>query len=489
VTGVQTCALPISRKADFIAAARRAAQAAVATAAPTVAPEDRRAPATAPEAAPAAEGGALSRIGKVLKGRRRPLVLATAALVLAILTLQVVPGRRAEKVETAATTIERSAPAETATATAPIVERKSEERAPVSDETMLSKAPTGAPQVGFSMPLATDGGATSHPAAPAAHPATTSAVPPAAAAPANPAEPATTGSIAAATPSAPVPHASADAGLPEAIGPAALRTAAAGGDAAAAFEIGLRFAEGRAVPADLAQAVVWYEKAAATGMPQAQYRLGIAYEKGLGVARDPEKAKTWYLAAAEKGNVRAMHNLGVLFANARDMANAIPWFQKAADLGLRDSQFNLGIIHALGSGVKQDLAVSYKWFALAARQGDAEAEKKQTDVAAHLDKVNMAAARMAVQTWVQRRLDPAANEEVRIGGDAPAAAAAAPTPADLVRQAQQMLKAKGLYAGTVDGETGPATRAAIRAFQKKSGLAQTGDVDGPLLRALAGRAL
>lgn len=486
-----------ARKADFIAAARRAAQAAVATAAPTVTPEDRPAQQAAAQAAPAAEGGALSRIGQVLKGRRRPLVLATAALVLAILTMQVIPGRKEQKIETSeGTAIESIAPA-TSVAKLPTVEPKSAERAPVSGAEMFSKVPTGGSSVGFSAPRAV--GSTVSPQSTASiAPTTTTAPAPSsetagseATTPAQQtpvAEPATTGSVPPAATSEPAPRPSGEA-LPEAIGPAALRTAAAADEPKAAFEIGLRFAEGRTVPADLAKAATWYEKAASAGLPQAQYRLGIAYEKGLGVARDPDKARTWYAAAAEKGNVRAMHNLGVLFANARDMGQAIPWFQKAADFGLRDSQFNLGIIYALGSGVKQDLAVSYKWFALAARQGDQEAAKKQNDVASHLDKVNLAAARMAVQTWVQRRVDQTTNEEMRDWGDAPATAAAAPSPADLVRGAQQLLKAKGLYTGTVDGETGPATRAAIRAFQKKSGLAQTGEVDAALLRALAGRAL
>jgi membrane-bound lytic murein transglycosylase B len=39
---------------------------------------------------------------------------------------------------------------------------------------------------------------------------------------------------------------------------------------------------------------------------------------------------------------------------------------------------------------------------------------------------------------------------------------------------QQLLKAKGFYAGEIDGRTGPQSRDAIRAFQAKLGLEQTG---------------
>lgn len=474
-----------ARKAEFIAAARRAAQVAATTAAaaPTVTPDDRT-----PTPEPTADGGALSRIGRVLKTRRRPLVLATAALVLAILTLQVMPGRKPapEQTADAGSRIEQTAPEAHST----VAQRD----VPPVDGSLLSKAPTAEAAPGFSMPLATDGSAKPPAEADKAPvPQRTSAfqgVPLAG-------EPITTGSIpsSAATTAVPTEEpprpAVADATLPEQIGPETLRRAAASGDARAAFEVALRFAEGKTVPADLAKAVAWYTAAAEKGLAPAQYRLAVAYEKGLGVTRDAEKARTWYTAAAEQGNVRSMHNLGVLYANTRDMAKAVPWFQKAADYGLRDSQFNLGIIHALGSGVKQDLAVSYKWFALAARQGDAEAEKKQNEVAAHLDKVNLAAGRMAVQTWVQRSIDRTANEETR-GWAEPASAAAPSNPAtqaDMVRQAQQLLKTLGFYNGAIDGEAGPGTKTAIRTYQKKAGLPQTGEADAALLKALSGRQL
>lgn len=487
-------AAPIARKADFIAAARRAAQAAAATTAPTapveaasatVQPGDRPAPDAAAEPR---ESGALARIGQVLKTRRRPLVLATAAVVLAILTLQMLPGSKAPTTKTADAEVKVEQTAPKTTAAVPATPAPA---APA--ESILTKTPTGEPAVGFSMPLATDGSGGAASAVPTTTPAPSEVPPQRTSAlggvplAGEESAPTVTGSIpttAAAAPATPAATAT-PAALPEAIGPEALRAAAAAGDPKAAFEIGLRFAEGRTVPADLTKAVEWYARAADKGLATAQYRLAVAYEKGLGVARDPEKSKALYKAAAEQGNVRAMHNLGVIYANARDMASAVPWFQKAADLGLKDSQFNLGIIHALGSGVKQDLAVSYKWFALAARQGDAEAEKKQTEVAGHLDKVNLAAARMAVQTWVQRPLVRAANDEVRGWGE-PASAAAQPSAEDIVRQAQSLLKAKGFYVGTIDGDAGPSTKSAIRSFQKKAGLPQTGEIDPALMRALAG---
>ncbi len=194
-----------------------------------------------------------------------------------------------------------------------------------------------------------------------------------------------------------------DDNLPASIGDPALRAAALGGDPAAAYEVAARFAEGRGVPQNHAEAAHWLERAAEQGLAPAQFRLGGLYEKGIGVKKDLIRARNLYLAAAEKGNGKAMHNLAVLYAEgiegAPDYKNAAEWFGKAAERGLRDSQYNLGILYARGIGVTQNYAASYKWFALAAKQGDHDAASKRDDVAFHLDAPSLAAARLAVQNF------------------------------------------------------------------------------------------
>jgi murein DD-endopeptidase MepM/ murein hydrolase activator NlpD len=52
---------------------------------------------------------------------------------------------------------------------------------------------------------------------------------------------------------------------------------------------------------------------------------------------------------------------------------------------------------------------------------------------------------------------------------------------------QVALRAKGLYSGTVDGFAGPATRAAVRAFQRRAGIASDGIAGPQTLRALGRR--
>lgn len=173
---------------------------------------------------------------------------------------------------------------------------------------------------------------------------------------------------------------------------------------AAAYEIAMRYAEGRGVPADLAAAVPWFLRAAELGLAPAQFRLGSLYEKGQGVKKDIGEARRWYQAAADRGNANAMHNIAVLYAEGfdgkPDFATAAQWFIKAARYGVADSQYNLAILYVRGIGLEQNLAEAYKWFAIAAQKGDKDAAKKRDDLAQRLDQQSLTAARLAAQTFV-----------------------------------------------------------------------------------------
>ncbi|MFT4118082.1 tetratricopeptide repeat protein, partial [Bradyrhizobium sp.] len=203
--------------------------------------------------------------------------------------------------------------------------------------------------------------------------------------------------------------------LPDGIGGPVLRAAALKGDATAAYEIGVRFAEGKGIATNYDEAAKWYDRAAQAGVVPATFRLGTLYEKGLGVKKDADIARRYYTQAAERGNAKAMHNLAVLDADGgghgANYKSAAQWFRKAADRGVADSQFNLGILYARGIGVEQNLAESYKWFSLAAAQGDADAAGKRDDVAKRLDPQSLAAAKLAIQTF---SAEPQPDDAVRV---------------------------------------------------------------------------
>ena len=287
---------------------------------------------------------------------------------------------------------------------------------------------------------------------------------------------------------------------PEGVGPMALRSAAASGNAAAEFLVGVKYTEGTGVPADLSKAAVWYQKAADKGLAPAQYRLASLYEKGRGVEKDLPKAKAWYMKAAEAGNAKAMHNLAVLFAEGGggqpDYAAAAKWFEAAANFGVKDSLFNLGILYAGGIGVDKDLVASYKWFAIAADQGDPEAAKRRDDVANMMDQETLANARLAVEQFRLNTPDAAANKVTMEpdwveGASLPAEkiSVQAADNSAMVKEAQDKLNYLGFETGTPDGQMGPRTRSAIRAFQRSLGLPETGEVDGRLLDELKSQAI
>ncbi|MGI9356692.1 MAG: peptidoglycan-binding protein [Rhizobiaceae bacterium] len=293
----------------------------------------------------------------------------------------------------------------------------------------------------------------------------------------------------------PVVSAPASFDVPDGAGTAALIAAAESGDAKALFQIGMRYSEGNGVKRDMKASAKWFGHAAEQGFAPAQYSVGSLYEKGIGVDRDIDKASMLYEKAAEQGNARAMHNLAVIAATgnppstAPDMNTAVSWFKQAANLGIKDSQFNLGILYGQGMGVPQNLAESYKWFALAAKTGDSDAASKRDEVANAMDPDDLDVARKEVSNWKVGKLNEAANrvevpEEWRGRATNKAPASAGLDQQQLVQKAQAMLNERGFDVGTPDGVIGPQTSKAISEFQRSAGIPVTGKVDKRLLKAL-----
>jgi localization factor PodJL len=275
---------------------------------------------------------------------------------------------------------------------------------------------------------------------------------------------------------------------PETVGPLDLRQAAADGDARAQFEVAAIYTEGRAVPQDLAEAAIWYERSAAQGFPPAQYRLASLYENGKGVTKDLDQARLWYQRAAEAGNRMSMHNLAALYAGGelgkQDFAAAAGWFEKAASQGMTDSQFNLGMLYARGLGVPQNMEASYKWFALAALSGDKDAAKARDDIARSLDAdtvtrlngeldawtpsaINLAANFAPIGTWT-KDFDPGQVIDNR----------------DVIVGVQTLLTRLGYDVGVPDGVAGPKTAEAIKAFERATGMSEVGAINPRLLAVL-----
>ncbi|TIW61557.1 MAG: peptidoglycan-binding protein, partial [Mesorhizobium sp.] len=531
-------------KSDFIAAARRAAQAAAAEADALKRQSTMKGPVKA------------LRIGDLLKAKRKPILMAAAAIMLALAGLQLGKAFLADPAQVAsneAAPIVAAQPVKTASvdaagepkteaqpkaetkpeatdSTPDRVVRQAEQTAPATKDDMTAQTalamPSDANATINAVPVAEPAPAATAsvpilPTDPAeASPDMTASTEPSATVPAAPTSPApaatadgtqatdtdtgsqpamaapatakdATGTIAPANGSAAAATGKFD--IPADAGSVALRDAAAGGDPKALFEIASRYAESRGVKEDMAAAAKWYEKSAELGFAPAEYRIGNFYEKGIGVARDIKKAKTWYQRAAEQGNASAMHNLAVLFAMAADGAtdneSAAHWFQEAADLGVKDSQFNLGILAAKGVGMKQNLEESYKWFALVAKTGDKDAAAKRDEIANAMRPEQLERARAAAELWKAKPLNPVANSAdiPESWQDGTPQTTAGIDMKKAVKNIQLILNKNGYDAGGADGVMGAKTKNAIVAFQTDNKLPATGAVDEKLVKALLAR--
>jgi TPR repeat protein len=150
------------------------------------------------------------------------------------------------------------------------------------------------------------------------------------------------------------------------------RPLAQAGDASAQYRLGVMYAEGRGVPANDAEAALWFERAAEQGEPMAQYNLGASYAEGSGVRKD--------------------------------MATAAKWFHRAADQGVALAQLNLGLLYANGAGVAQDNVEALKWvdlaiYSLPAGGIRSEAAKAVADIAGKMNSDEIQDARSRERAW------------------------------------------------------------------------------------------
>lgn len=106
------------------------------------------------------------------------------------------------------------------------------------------------------------------------------------------------------------------------------------------------------------------------------------YYYGLGVPKNMHKAFRLYLKAAEQGDVDAMFIVGGLYMQGRgtaiDKENGFKWLYSAAINGRssKESQRLLGQFFMSGNNVPQNYEEALRWYGLAAKGGDAEAQSE-----------------------------------------------------------------------------------------------------------------
>lgn len=264
-----------------------------------------------------------------------------------------------------------------------------------------------------------------------------------------------------------------------------LQDAADSGNAVAQFQLGITFLD-----TGQAEKGLKYIRASANqNQPAAQYRLAKLYEAGIGVKADPDMARDLTERAARAGNRIAMHDLGLYYAEGRggvdkNMQTALGWFEKAAERGVVDSQYNLGVLFSATPEIQQDMTGAYVWFSIASKQGDQFATNELARVKAALSAEQLKQAEARISGFKPVAIDEAANGIFReVPWSMPDASSFAPS-ADLVRDAQSLLAQLGYEVGAPDGDMGPKTSEAVKAFERANGLPETGAVSGSLLDRL-----
>jgi TPR repeat protein len=154
---------------------------------------------------------------------------------------------------------------------------------------------------------------------------------------------------------------------------------------------------------------------------------------------------------------------GMYAYERRDYATALNAFNASANSGDPDAQFMLGRLYANGYGVLQDYIQAYKWYNLAASQGQRFALAARDAIAERMTAEQIAKSQDLAWEW---RPDPATNP-VSSTTFARDAASVPEQPADetTVARIQLQLKQLGYPMDAITGRVDQQTQAAIRGYQ------------------------
>ena len=143
------------------------------------------------------------------------------------------------------------------------------------------------------------------------------------------------------------------------------------------YFLGLCYAYGYGVEKDKKEAIGWFRKVADAGEIDAMIRLADCYARGDGVEKDPKESTKWYRKAAEQELDDAVYHCGVGISSSSGPYTPMEEFNALRDGAVRGDamlQYGLGLRYANGGMVKKDQREAVKWFLLAAKQGNADAQ-------------------------------------------------------------------------------------------------------------------
>jgi len=167
---------------------------------------------------------------------------------------------------------------------------------------------------------------------------------------------------------------------------AQLRTFADKGDSRAQWWLGRMYEDGEGVPKDMAQALTWYTKAADTGYATAASYLGALYGAGEAVPKNDALSWNWHERSADLGDEKAQLWVGKLYALR----------------GLKELGEELSANQRNGAS-GSDLVAAYKWYNLAAAQGNKEALYQRDNIAAQMTSTQISDAQRLSTEWKPKK--------------------------------------------------------------------------------------
>ena len=142
------------------------------------------------------------------------------------------------------------------------------------------------------------------------------------------------------------------------------------------------------------------------GDAAAQYNLGWFYFNGRGVTQDYKEAAMWFRLAAAQGDADAQFNLGLMYHNGQgvtqDYKEAVKLYRLAAAQAGADAQNNLGVMYLNGWGVIQDNVYAHMWSNIAASNGSADALENRDIAAKRMTNADISKAQDLARACVQK---------------------------------------------------------------------------------------
>jgi len=154
------------------------------------------------------------------------------------------------------------------------------------------------------------------------------------------------------------------------------------GDAIAIYKLGNLYARGNhKFPQDYVKALEFWHRAGELGHAAAYYNTGNAYDNGRGVEVDIEKAIQYNILGALGGHTKARCMLGCIEKEAGNMNRAVKHFLITVRDGYSDSLKIIRKMVNIGSATKQDYATALQ--AYQSYLDDIKSDQRDMAAAAH----------------------------------------------------------------------------------------------------------